>query len=192
MNKYCGSALLLMGLLGSASVVAETDREGFYVGGDIGSTELDFDGGVSHDAEYSVGVYGGYHFNDWFGVEGHLFGTGDYSNDSDFDSHASAFSIAPKLTLAFNDIFSAYVKAGLAYMVISNEVDTVYGTYTNDLSGVGYVFGAGVNAAVSDNLVLRVAYEKTSGDLEFEHDFYYYDDISTDLSQFSVGMHYQF
>ncbi|WP_299494098.1 porin family protein [uncultured Shewanella sp.] len=192
MKRSSISALLLTGFLGSASVSAETDRMGFYVGGDIGSTELSVDSGASDESAYSFGVYGGYHFNDWFGVEAHLFGTGDYSDYSELESHASAFSIAPKLTLAFNDIFSAYVKAGLAYIVISNEVDGYYGTYSNDLSGVGYVIGAGVNAAVSDNLVLRLAYEKTSGDLEFDHDTYYYDDIGTDLSQFSLGLHYQF
>jgi len=193
MKKHCGSALLLMGLLGSISVAAETDREGFYVGGDLGTTELSFDEGSDSSSEYSVGVYGGYHFNDWFGIEGHIFGTGDYSDESNFDSNAAVFSIAPKLTLQFNDIFSGYAKAGLAYIVISNEVDTGYGTYTNDLSGVGYVLGLGVNAAVSDNLILRLGYEHTSGDLEFEHESYYLNgDYTAKLSQFSLGIHYQF
>ena len=201
MKEFCGSALVLASLLASTSVVAETDKTGFYVGGDIGSTNLDADDSMLglysvDDSAYSVGVYGGYNVNNWFGVEAHLFTTGDYSSQYfgriELDTSATVFSVAPKFTLVFNDTFSSYVKFGLSYITTTTEAELGNNTYGDDLNGFGTVLGAGITAALTENLNLRLAYEYNSGDLELDDDSVNYDDVSTDLSQFSIGMHYQF
>ncbi|WP_299494099.1 porin family protein [uncultured Shewanella sp.] len=174
--------------------MAKPQYPGFYVGGDIGTTRLSFDDFSGSDSAMSFGAYGGYNFNDWFGIEGHIYGTTDYSDVSGEDVNAGVLTITPTFTLNFNDMFSGYLKGGISFIDISFERDTTYwGTYNNDLTGVGYVLGAGVDAAVSDHIVIRLAYEFTSGDLDFDNNDYYYDNnYRTNLSQFSLGVHYLF
>ncbi|MCL1125927.1 outer membrane protein [Shewanella surugensis] len=186
--------ILLSLLLLSTLAVAKPQYPGFYVGGDIGTTRLSFDDLSGSDSAVSFGAYGGYNVNEWFGIEGHLYGTTDYSDVNGENINAGVFSVTPTFTLNFNDMFSGYLKGGISYIDISFEQDTAYwGTYTNDLTGIGYVLGAGVDAAVSEHIVIRLAYEFTSGDLEFDNNYYYYDrNYQTNLSQFSLGVHYLF
>ncbi|WP_299003444.1 outer membrane beta-barrel protein [uncultured Shewanella sp.] len=191
MKKILLLNLYLLPLL----VLAKPQYPGFYVGGDIGTTRISFDDiSDGSDSAVSFGAYAGYNLNEWFGIEGHVYGTTDFSDSQGQDIYAGVFSITPTFTLNFNDMFSGYLKGGISFIDIRVEQDTPYwGTYIDDLTGVGYVLGAGVDAAVSDYIVIRLAYEFTSGDLEFDDNGFYYDDsYQTNLSQFSLGVHYLF
>lgn len=190
MKKYLLCCLLFFPLM----AVAKPQYPGFYVGGDLGTTRLSFDNVSGSDSAFSFGAYGGYNVNEWFGIEGHLYGTSDFSGNSGEDIYAAVFSITPTFTLNFNDMFSGFLKGGISFIDLRFERDLGYlGTYTNDLTGVGYVLGAGIDAAVSDHIVIRLAYEYTSGDLDFDDDnIYYSGSYQTNLSQFSLGVHYLF
>lgn len=102
MNKLSIVAISLLSALAATQVSATTDTTGFYVGGALNRVTADaFDGS---ETGTGVGVYGGYNFNEWFGLEANLFATGDLG-DKDVDISAGALSFTPKFTAQINDIF---------------------------------------------------------------------------------------
>lgn len=185
MKKLSIVAAALLSAFVATQVSAATDTTGFYVGGALNRVTADaFDGS---ETGTGVGVYGGYNFNEWFGLEANLFATGDLG-DKDVDISAGALSFTPKFTAQINDIFSAYAKVGIASMAAN--VDG-YG-YDEDFTGFGWTYGVGVNAAVTEHLNIRVSYDVTTGDLDADRSYLGLKDIDTDIKQFAVGMHYQF
>lgn len=183
MKKLSIVAAALLSAFLATQVSAATDTTGFYVGGALNRVTADaFDGS---ETGTGVGVYGGYNFNEWFGLEANLFATGDLG-DRDVDIGAGALSFTPKFTAQINDIFSAYAKVGIASMAL--VIDD--GSDDEDFTGFGWTYGVGVNAAVTEHLNIRVSYDVTTGDLEADrHNSI---DIDTDIKQFAVGLHYQF
>lgn len=187
MKKLSIVAAALLSAFVATQVSAATDTTGFYVGGALNKVTVD----VLDESESGTGfgVYGGYNFNEWFGLEANLFATGDLG-DRDVDIGAGALSFTPKFTAQINDIFSAYAKVGIASMAMN--VDGYVSGYhvDEDFTGFGWTYGVGVNAAVTEHLNIRVSYDVTTGDLEADrHNSI---DIDTDIKQFAVGMHYQF
>jgi outer membrane immunogenic protein len=175
----------LLTLFLSTQALAETDNTGFYVGGAINNIKLSGDGDEDESGA-GLGFYGGYNFNHWFGLESNLFFSGDLG-DSDVDVTAGALSFTPKFTLQFNEVFSGYAKVGLASMAV--VLDTEFGDF--DFSGIGWSYGLGLNAAVSEHLNIRLSYDVTSGDIDSD-DFGFIDNIDIDIKQLALGMHYQF
>ncbi|AZQ12427.1 porin family protein [Shewanella khirikhana] len=189
MNKLKVAALVAMMVSGAA--MAETDKTGFYVGGALNQVKASGDGEGSSDG-VGFGAYGGYNFNEWFGLEANLFASGDLGEDG-VDIGAGALTFAPKFTYHFNDTFSAFAKVGVASMAV--VVD--YGPFDRDFTGWGVTWGVGVNAALTDNLNLRLSYDRTRGDLDddsywFEGENYGGKLDNVDISQIALGLHYQF
>lgn len=168
--------------------VADKDHTGFYVGGAINQVTLDISDSGESDSESATGfgAYGGYNFNEWFGLEANLFLTTGLG-DSEFDVAAGALTFAPKFTLQFNETFSGYAKVGLSSMAV--VVDSAFDDVT--FSGVGFTYGVGLNASVSKHLNLRLSYDVTTGDLDSD-DYDWIDNIDTDIKQLALGLHYQF
>ncbi|MGL5048448.1 MAG: porin family protein [Shewanella sp.] len=181
MNKLSVIAISLLSALAATQVSAATDTTGFYVGGALNKLTVDF----LDETATGAGVYGGYNFNEWSGLEANLFGTSDLDTDL-ADISAYALSFTPKFTAQINDIFSVYAKVGIA--TILAYVDSY--SINEDITGYGWVYGVGVNAAVTENLNIRVSYNLTKGNLQ--SDGPYIVDFETDIKQLAVGMHYQF
>ncbi|MCL1094405.1 porin family protein [Shewanella kaireitica] len=184
MKKLSIIALAVLGLTTSTVASAETDRIGAYVGGQIGAFSAEVEG--DSESGQSYGAYGGYNFNEWFGLEGTIYLTNDFVDNEFASIHAASFSVAPKFTLVLNDTFSLYGKIGVA------SVAVVADSFIRDVdySGFGLTVGAGVNAAVTDKLNIRLGYDFTSADLD--SDDFGTQDIDMDLSNVTLGMHYQF
>ncbi|MCL1058374.1 porin family protein [Shewanella gelidimarina] len=184
MKKISIVALAVLGLTTSHIASAETDRVGAYVGGQIGAFSADAEG--DSESGQSYGAYGGYNFNEWFGLEGTLYITNNFVDEDFVDVYAAAFSVAPKFTWVINDTFSLYGKVGVASvaMVIDNPIRDI------DYSGFGLTVGAGVNAALTNNLNIRLGYDYTSAELD--SDDFGTSDFDIDLSNVTLGMHYQF
>ncbi|MFT5789319.1 MAG: outer membrane immunogenic protein [Shewanella sp.] len=184
MKKLSIVALAVLGLATSNVASAETDRVGAYVGGQIGAFSADVEG--DSESGQSYGAYGGYNFNEWFGLEGTLYVTNDFADTEYASINAASFSVAPKFTLVLNDTFSLYGKVGVASVAV--VVDSAFRNI--DYSGFGLTVGAGVNAAITDKLNIRLGYDFTSADLD--SDDFGADDVDMDLSNVTLGMHYQF
>ncbi|QDZ89378.1 porin family protein [Shewanella decolorationis] len=180
-------SLVAVSLL-SALVVGQAsaaDTTGFYVGGALNRVTVDaFD---DSESGTGLGVYGGYNFNEWFGLEANLFATGDLG-DKDVDISAGAFSFTPKFTMQINDMFSAYAKVGVASMAVKVEALG----FDEDFTGFGWTYGVGVNAAVTEHLNVRLSYDVTTGDLDADHNYLNVKNIDTDIKQLAIGVHYQF
>ncbi|QSX37086.1 porin family protein [Shewanella sedimentimangrovi] len=172
----------LAAVLASTSALAETDKTGFYIGGALNQVKVSGDGDGSLDG-IGFGAYGGYNFNEWFGLESNLFASGDLGEDG-VDVGAGAWTFTPKFTVQFNDMFSGFAKVGLASMVVT--VDS--GLVDTDFTGTGFTWGLGLNAAVNEHLNIRLSYDRSSGDLDGD----WADDLDTDISQIALGVHYQF
>lgn len=189
MNKMKLAALAT--LIASTGAMAETDNTGFYVGVAINKVKASGDGEGSSDG-VGFGAYGGYNFNEWFGLEANLFASGDLGEDG-VDVGAGALTFTPKFTYHFNDTFSAFAKVGVASMAV--VVD--YGSFDADYTGWGLTWGVGVNAALTEKLNLRLSYDETRGDLDedgfwFDNDYYNGEIDNVKISQISLGLHYQF
>jgi opacity protein-like surface antigen len=182
MKKISLITLPLLSLF-ALPVIAENDHTGFYVGGAVNNVEFKVD-----DAEKTtgLGIYGGYNFSHWFGLEANLFASGNLGDD-EADVIAATFTVTPKFTWQFNDTFSGYAKIGLASMALA--IDTPYSDTT--FSGVGITYGVGLTASVTENLNIRLSYDVTRGDLESD-DYNWVNDLDSEIKQLALGLHYQF
>lgn len=182
MKKLSLVTVSLLSVLATAQASAATDTTGFYVGASLNEVDVDAD----HESESGTGygVYGGYNFNHWFGLEASLIGTEDLGGKGS-DISAGVLSFTPKFTAQINDTFSVYGKVGVASM----DVDVENNVRDDDFSGTSFAYGVGVNAAVTERLNIRLSYDVISGDLDGDDDG---GDMDTDLKLFGVGVHWQF
>ena len=77
MKKLSLITLPLLSLF-ALPVIAENDHTGFYVGGAVNKVEFKVD---ESEKETGLGIYGGYNFNHWFGLEANLFVSGNMGDD---------------------------------------------------------------------------------------------------------------
>jgi len=89
MSKYFLLGLIMLGL-STASIAAEPNARGFYIGGAVGAAEFDDDGLVNYlnnelgssvsldDSDTSYMLYGGYKILKYLAVEGRLSNLGSY------------------------------------------------------------------------------------------------------------------
>ena len=175
------AALSLVGLLTSSLAVAGTDTEGFYVGGTLGNANFsigDFD-----ESAISFGAYGGYQFNENFALEGTLFTTADFADYGGL--YATSLTFAPKASINVNETFSVFAKLGVASTGMRSEEEG----QNFDASGFGWIWGVGVNAAITEHLHIRVSYDYIDTELEFDE---FDETIDSELSNLTLGLHYQF
>ncbi len=184
MKKLSIAAVSLLAIFASSNVAAANDHTGFYVGGSLGQLKIKVEGS---ETGVGLGAYGGYNFNEWFGLEANMFVSGDLG-DSNEDIGAGTFAFTPKFTYQINDTFAVYGKVGIASMAVVSRPDY---TRNQDFSGFGWAYGVGVNASMTENLNIRLGYDVVTGELDSEYS-YGQQNIDTDISNFALGMHYQF
>lgn len=157
---------------------SSVEDTGWFVGGSLGQFKAEFETGYN-EKDNGLGIYGGYNFNKWFGLEG-SFGSVEYG-DADFS--IGNLSVAPKLTLVINDVVSLYAKVGLSTVALIDD------EYDEDWSGVGATYGVGAQFGITKGLKLRIGYDLI--DVTLENDDYDLE-ADTDLTQTTLGVHYQF
>jgi opacity protein-like surface antigen len=173
---------------------------GWFVGGSISNaetkTKID-DAPPYKTSDIGFNIYGGYNFTELFGLES-SFVTANIQ-DSGQDASIDALSITPKLTFVINPTISLYLKAGLAFVVVT--VDDDYYDYDDDYyyyddddywGGLGVMVGVGAQFSLTDHLKLRLSVDSTDATLEHSTDYYDNYDIETTLTQTALSLHYQF
>lgn len=165
--------------------LSTSDDSGFYLGGAINKTELSSDDVNDSTDATGFGIYGGYQFNDWFGLESNLFAA-DIGEDS-IDAAVGALTFTPTFTARINETFSVFAKVGIASMAV--VVESYYDDFT--ASGIGFTYGVGLNAALTENLNLRVSFDISKGDLDID-EYGYIDNLDAEIEQLALGLHYQF
>jgi outer membrane immunogenic protein len=157
---------------------SSVEDTGWFMGGSLGQFETEFETGYS-EKDSSFGIYGGYNFNKWFGLEA-SFGSVEHEIDGS-DVSIGNLSVAPKFTVVINDVVSLYAKLGLSVVVLTDD------EYDEDWNGVGTTYGVGAQFGITKNLKLRIGYDLI--DVTLENDDY---EVDTDLTQTALGVHYQF
>lgn len=105
MKLKCLLASALM-LCAVSPVFAAKDL-GFYAGGYVSNTNLDDKIGPFDESAWGLGAYGGYNFNDSFGLETSVFGTDSFIDGVDLQVVGLTF--APTVRHAFSEIGRAHV-----------------------------------------------------------------------------------
>lgn len=204
------SCCLLASINSFAETNPGTDHTGWYIGGALGANKSEFEVDDFSFSEDTFGhqVYGGYNFNQWFGIEASFFLSGDVSdNESGVrDAYFSSISIAPKVTIPISPQFSFFAKIGLTQLAYTEEYSRRYYDYYDDdwydyydrrQSWTDQVtsYTAGVEWSITNHLKLRAMYDYVSGTIEEDdYDYYdfYLDELDVTLKTFSIGAHYQF
>lgn len=207
---YTKAALALMvttaGLQASHVVADEMssarDNRGWFVGGTLSYAEGETEAGnvkLLDEEGIGFGVYGGYNFNEWFGLEGSSFQSENMAGDSSGLDSAEFFTLSfmPKLTVNFNDSFGIYFKAGPTFVNYTEEYYDYEGDYWDDeFDWSEVILGAGIGTEISiqDGVKLRLSYDYVSGNLD--ENWYDWDApnerVDVTLGRFSLGAHYQF
>ncbi|NOH73113.1 OmpA family protein [Vibrio pectenicida] len=122
-----------------------------YVGAKVGYTWIDDECQVGYlcddDKSGSVGIYGGYTFNNFLAVEAGYDYLGKFTGAGLSDDSIDAFTLAPKLTFGINDAVNVYGKLGGAYVNYGDKSDESF------LGALGLEFD------VIENGSIRVEYQ---------------------------------
>ncbi|TFH90749.1 OmpA family protein [Vibrio ouci] len=102
----------------------------FYLGGKVGKSWLD-DACTSatancDDESITAGLFAGYEFLDYLSLEGGYDYLGEFTADGIDGDKAHAWTLAPKLTIPFNDTVYLYGKFGGAYVEYGDKDDNSY------------------------------------------------------------------
>lgn len=159
--------LLAAAALAACSALSQAAPVGPYIGGSAGvaSFNVDCSAGVScDDSSTGYKLYGGYNFDQQFGVElDYLdFGNATWSvgGFKALDLSATAFGAAGVFNFDINRQWSGAVKLGLAQVTLDGS-----GVYSNGSQSDTKVYG-GVDFAYAINprLKLRAGWDFTTGD----------------------------
>ena len=153
-----------------APVAASSDWTGFYVGGSIGTGEVESDGSALADT-LSLGVNGGYltDLGDYV-IGGELeYSALDFEDAGD-DFDASVLRLKARAGYDLGALLP-YVTAGAAQLTIED------GSGVNDF---GYFYGVGADYAVTDSI-------RVGGEV-LQHEFEDFNDDGSDISATTMGL----
>jgi hypothetical protein len=189
----------------SLSIHAEETQslnKGWFVGGLVGHGSVEIKKPThtnDQDKVTTAGIYGGYHFNDWFALEASLYGTGELADDEAnlVSAHLALFTFTPKFIYEANKSLAFSARVGLAYMSYEEEYNNyILNQRDSDQlwRGSGVVLGLDASVILSNSLVGRISYDRVIGSLEEVEEWYLNNtpDVDVDLEQISIGIHYHF
>jgi hypothetical protein len=131
---------------------------GFYLGGSVGSASLadDFDGFDVDANSTSFRLIAGWHFNDYFSLEGgyHNFGKFEQSFDvggtpTDISLKADGFTLGATGSIPLGEKFALFGRAGAFFWDGDAEINDVSQAQPEDTNPY---FGGGAKYAISDSL----------------------------------------
>jgi OOP family OmpA-OmpF porin len=154
--------IVFLGALLSAGNVAANDLNNpWYLGARVGATlydNLEQTGGSSKfddDTNFAGGVFLGYSFNDWFGLEGGYNYLGETGMSNVRSATTNAFEVVGKFTWEATESLDVFLKAG-AFAYQTRGYDSLSGLRDKDFDGT---VGLGIENHFSDNLSLRFEYQ---------------------------------
>ena len=150
-----------------ASTAAAADGPGFYIGADVGSTEVDIDNFGDFDFDDSdsgYGVFAGYQVNQTFAIEATYrrlsdIDVGFTGGSANLKSEQLGLSAIAGLPLTTN--LSLYGRLG--YNRIDLKASGPLGTREDDESGV--LYGVGLGYAFSPAVSARIEVQRPASDL---------------------------
>ncbi|HWV14906.1 MAG TPA: porin family protein [Cellvibrio sp.] len=171
--------LLLASLISMLAVPASA--EGFYILGDLGQTKLEADLGdhvYFHDTDTSIGIGGGFGFNQYVALEVayHDLGStssGNINDDFYSKSDLTAFQVSVLGKLPISDVVDVYGRLGVGKLKRKTTYTETYGYYIPNLGYTTFTdsgsesdsdnkafFGIGASYNITESFALRTEYNK--------------------------------
>lgn len=141
--------LALIAASAFAVTPALADDSGFYVGAGIGEFGVDVGGFDGSDTGFKL--FGGYHFNKYFGLELEYLDGGTVE-DSGLELDVSGFNASGIGVLPVGENFSLFAKLGMLFW----DVDT--NGFGSD-SGEDFSWGIGAGYSFTDQFGMRLEYQ---------------------------------
>jgi OmpA-OmpF porin, OOP family len=166
MHKRLGlAALAALALMAGTAAQADT-QPGFYAGAGIGTTKIgddQFDNAGIDDSDTGFKIFGGYTFNENWGIEVSYFDFGEASASQGGDSVSvgvSGLSAAGVGRLPLNDMFSLYGKLGFASYDVDAKFNIAgFGRGSASDSDSDMIYGVGGALSFGGNFEARLEYE---------------------------------
>ena len=164
-------AVAALGLMGAMAAQADT-QPGFYAGAGIGSTTVgddDLDGTGFDDSDTGFKVFGGYSFNENFGVEVSWFDFGEggvSAGTSSASVGVTGLAASAVGRLPINQMFSVFGKLGFASYDVDLDFNNVPGFGSGHLSDSDsdMIYGVGAALRFGGNFEARLEYEALNVD----------------------------
>jgi OmpA-OmpF porin, OOP family len=173
MHKRLGLTIFAaLGLMAATTAAQAADTQpGFYVGAGIGSTKVGddgFDGTGIDDSDTGFKVFGGYDFNQNFGVEVSYVDFGEASISEAGDSLSvgvSALTASAVGRLPVSDMFTVFGKLGFASYDIDVDFNIAgFGSGSGSDSDSDLMYGVGGALSFGGNFEARLEYEAINVD----------------------------
>lgn len=179
------------------------DQKGWQVGAGMGSANLHIEP-VSDLALESnkedvmlYTIFGGYKFNNWFGLEFDISQTESFTDvNTELSANVTGLSFAPKFSLHLVDNLEIYLLTGLQYIAYDQTVDSYYDDELtwNDISpfigtGLQYNFNSGVTIRINYRQS-RLTLDRSDGRI-FGYNLYS-DEIDLTYKALTLTVNYQF
>jgi len=171
MHKRLGMTVIAALAL-AASMAAQADTQpGFYAGAGIGTTKVgddNFSGPGVDDSDTGFKIFGGYTFNENWGVEVSYFDFGEASASDGGDSVSvgvTGLSAAAVGRLPINDMFAVYGKLGFASYDVKAKFNVAgFGSGSASDSDSDMIYGVGGALSFGGNFEARLEYEALNVD----------------------------
>jgi OmpA-OmpF porin, OOP family len=173
MHKRLGlTAIAALGLMAATTVAQADTQPGFYAGAGIGSTKIgadELDDTGFDDSDVGFKVFGGYDFNQNFGIEVSYVDFGEGSADAGGASASvgvSALTASAVGKLPVSEMFTLYGKLGFASYDVDLDFNNVPGFGSGHLSDSDSDLMYGVGGALSfgGTFEARLEYEAINVD----------------------------
>jgi OmpA-OmpF porin, OOP family len=169
MSKLTWAAAMVLGLIAMPTLAA--DDQGFYVGAGAGQLSVDSNGDIDgtafsfDDSDTAFRIFGGWQFNENFGVEGGYIDGGTASEtfdidgtDVDVDIEVTGFDLMLRGVLPIGESFFAFAQVGGIFWDADFSASALGVTESDSDSGEDLAYGAGFGFNFGDNAGVRAEY----------------------------------
>lgn len=164
-RNFVLSGLALVGLaMASGTALAAESDPGFYIGGGLGEANLEIDDVGFDDSDTAFKLFGGYRFNEYFGIELAYFDGGEIEDGQDglpgtVIVEPTGVNLSAVVTAPF-DNFSLFAKLGYASLDFDTSVRFLGQRFSVDSGSEEELsYGAGAAYSFNESFSLRAEYE---------------------------------
>jgi OOP family OmpA-OmpF porin len=169
MSKLTSAVAMALGLIAMPALAA--DDQGFYAGAGAGQLSVDFSGDIDgtlfsfDDSDTAFRVFGGWQFNENFGLEAGYVDGGSATEtfniegtDVDVDIDVTGIDLLLRGILPMGESFFAFAQAGVIFWDADFKASALGTSESDSDSGEDLAYGAGIGFNFSENAGVRAEY----------------------------------
>jgi OmpA-OmpF porin, OOP family len=146
-----------------SSPLAMADDSGVYVGATVGQARQEFGEFAAQSGTFRL--FGGWSFNEYFGIEGGYVDGGTLSDSLgedgiDLDISSDGFFVEGLAKWPVSAVAAPYVKLGYIFYDSTTTLSIGNQRFSDSESDADFIFGGGIEFKIGPNFRLRAEYEK--------------------------------